>query len=198
MGNNRNLRHLDPGDALAEVLFGLIMVLTFTIGARFLMGEEQVNQSKKVFAGREPIAALTEDRSQMYRSILELAAHSAPARLRLSRADFISAALVFVLVSATAIPAIIPVSAEPRPTCTKLELHSSHNKSARTEQYEPSSDSPLAHCIALKPPLLELPLNHRWGTVPGAGISARSKMSQPVDDKGGKNFSRGFGLRAPQ
>jgi hypothetical protein len=32
-------RYLDPGDALGEVLFGLIMVLTFTVGARLLFAE---------------------------------------------------------------------------------------------------------------------------------------------------------------
>ena len=29
-------RHLDPGDTLAELIFGLLMVLTFTLGARLL------------------------------------------------------------------------------------------------------------------------------------------------------------------
>lgn len=33
------LRHLDPPDALAEILFGLIMVLTFTLAAGFVAGE---------------------------------------------------------------------------------------------------------------------------------------------------------------
>jgi hypothetical protein len=32
-------RYLDPGETLAEVLFGLIMMLTFTVGARFLTGD---------------------------------------------------------------------------------------------------------------------------------------------------------------
>ena len=31
---------LDPGDALAEVLFGLIMALTWTVGSRLVMREE--------------------------------------------------------------------------------------------------------------------------------------------------------------
>ena len=33
-------RHLDPADTLGELIFGLIMVMTFTIGARLLGGEE--------------------------------------------------------------------------------------------------------------------------------------------------------------
>lgn len=36
-------RFLDPGDALGEILFGLVMVLTFTIGARLLSGEAGVD-----------------------------------------------------------------------------------------------------------------------------------------------------------
>ena len=34
------LTYLEPADILAEVLFGLIMVLTITLGARLAMGEE--------------------------------------------------------------------------------------------------------------------------------------------------------------
>ncbi len=34
------LEYLEPADILAEVLFGLIMVLTVTLGARLAMGEE--------------------------------------------------------------------------------------------------------------------------------------------------------------
>jgi hypothetical protein len=33
-------RHLDPGDTLAELIFGLLMVLTFTLGARLLGPDE--------------------------------------------------------------------------------------------------------------------------------------------------------------
>ena len=33
-------RHLDPGDTLGELIFGLLMVLTFTLGARLLGPEE--------------------------------------------------------------------------------------------------------------------------------------------------------------
>ncbi len=36
-------RHLDPGDSLSELIFGLIMVLTFTLGARLLEDEEAVD-----------------------------------------------------------------------------------------------------------------------------------------------------------
>ena len=33
-------RLLDPGDSLGEVLFGLIMTLTFTLGAGLMIEEE--------------------------------------------------------------------------------------------------------------------------------------------------------------
>jgi len=41
-------RYLDPGDALGEVLFGLIMVLTFTVGARVLFQEEGLDTTELV------------------------------------------------------------------------------------------------------------------------------------------------------
>jgi len=37
---SRIFDYLEPADILAEVLFGLIMVLTVTLGARLAMGEE--------------------------------------------------------------------------------------------------------------------------------------------------------------
>ena len=36
-------RVLDPVDTLGELIFGLIMVLTFTIGAKLLAAEEPIN-----------------------------------------------------------------------------------------------------------------------------------------------------------
>ncbi len=153
---------LDPGDALAEILFGLIMVLTFTIGARLIAGEDgiaareiaiaaigcnvawavidavffilgtlfyrsqrtrffrQIKNAKNEQAAllavqeqfgldEEPLAARPQDRALLYQSILALATHSQPVRMRLTRADFISAFCVFVLVAATAVPAVIPL-----------------------------------------------------------------------------------------
>jgi len=40
-------RHLDPADTLGELIFGLIMVLTFTIGAR-LLGEEESTDGRQL------------------------------------------------------------------------------------------------------------------------------------------------------
>ncbi len=154
-------RYLDPGEALGEVLFGLIMVLSFTVGARFLMTEEEFDSTELVVGAvgcniawgvidgvlfvlgnlfhrsqrarfyrslrsapneaealaavqeefaleDEPLAILPEDRDRLYEAILTLSAHAAPARARLLRRDFSSAVVVFILVSATALPGVIP------------------------------------------------------------------------------------------
>ena len=154
-------RYLDPGDALGEVLFGLIMVLSFTVGARFLMTEEEFNSTELTVGAvgcniawgvidavlfvlgnlfhrsqrarfyrslrsapneaealaavqdefgleDEPLAVPAEDRTRLYQAILTLSAHAAPARARLLRRDFSSAVAVFLLVSATALPGVIP------------------------------------------------------------------------------------------
>ena len=41
-------RYLDPGDALGEVMFGIIMTLTFTVGARFFLGEEPFDRTELI------------------------------------------------------------------------------------------------------------------------------------------------------
>ena len=55
-----------------------------------------------------PLAVPPEDRAHLYHSILALSAHATPARGGLYRRDFASAFVVFVLVSATALPGVIP------------------------------------------------------------------------------------------
>ena len=154
-------RYLDPGEALGEVLFGLIMVLSFTVGARLLPAGEGVDATELVVAAigcnvawgvidavlfilgtlfyrsqrarfyrslrtasseaealaavqdeigleDEPLAIRPEDRSRLYEAILALSTHAAPARARLRRQDFAAALVIFLLVSATAIPGVIP------------------------------------------------------------------------------------------
>ena len=153
--------YIDPGDALSEVLFGLIMALTFTVGARVLAAEEGIagtelvvatigcnvawgvidavlyvlgnlfhrsqrarfyrslrnarNEAEALAAVREefgledePLGTRPEDRARLYDAILTLSAHATPARTRLLRRDFSAALVVFVLVSATALPGTIP------------------------------------------------------------------------------------------
>ena len=154
-------RYVDPGETLAEVLFGLIMALTIISGAEIFSAPSELDahqlvlavvgcnlawgvidavlyvlgsmfyrsQRARFFRGLriarseaealaaiqeefgledEPLAIPPEDRTRLYRSILALSVHAAPARVKLRRRDFVSAILVFVLVSATALPGVIP------------------------------------------------------------------------------------------
>ena len=154
-------RHLDPGDALGEVLFGLIMVLSFTVGARLLLTEEQFDSTELVIGAvgcniawgvidavlfvlgslfyrsrrarfyrtlrnardeaealariedefgfeDEPISIPPEVRARLHDAILTLGAHAIAPRARLTRRDFSAALVVFLLVSLTALPGVIP------------------------------------------------------------------------------------------
>ena len=160
--------YLDPGETLAEVLFGLIMVLTITTGAGIISGSEDLDAHKLVVAAvgcniawgvidavlfvlgslfhrrrrarffrelrgargeadalaaiqeefgleEEPLAVLQEDRTRLYKSILALSAHAKPARVRLRQRDLVSALIVFALVSATALPGVVPLLLLPDP-----------------------------------------------------------------------------------
>ena len=55
----------------------------------------------------EPLAVPPEDRARLYQSILALSAHGRPAPVGLRRRDIVSAFVVFVLVSAAALPGVI-------------------------------------------------------------------------------------------
>jgi VIT family len=154
-------RYLDPGETLGEVLFGLIMVLTFTVGARLLMEKEGLDARELIVAAvgcniawgvidavlfmlgalfyrsqrarfyralrgarndaealatvrvefsleDEPLAILPEDRARLHQSIVALTAQAVPARAHLLPRDFVGAFVVFALVSATALPGVIP------------------------------------------------------------------------------------------
>lgn len=154
-------RYLDPGEALGEVLFGLIMVLTFTVGARLITTAEQLDTHELVVAAvgcniawgvidavlfvlgslfyrsqrarfyrrlrsardetealaavqeefgleDEPLTVRGEDRARLYQSILALGTKADAIRARLRRRDVLSALVVFVLVSATALPGVAP------------------------------------------------------------------------------------------
>jgi hypothetical protein len=71
----------------------------------------------------EPLAAHPEDRARLYRSLLALSARATPARAGLRRQDFVSAFIVFCLVSATAVPGVIPLLLLPD---SNLALHVSN------------------------------------------------------------------------
>jgi VIT1/CCC1 family predicted Fe2+/Mn2+ transporter len=157
----RLLKCIDPGDALGEVLFGLIMALTFTIGARLVTGEEGLEAHDLVVAtlgcniawgiidavlfllgtrlyrrsrtrffrmvrtaedeksalaaiadefplGGEALVLDKRDQDELYRCMLALAKRAKPSNITLSLDDLIGALIVFMIVAATAIPAVIP------------------------------------------------------------------------------------------
>ena len=68
----------------------------------------QVGASARFGLEDEPLAILPEDRARLYESILALSTRAAPARARLLGRDFACAAIIFYLVSATALPGVIP------------------------------------------------------------------------------------------
>jgi len=152
-------RYLDPSETLLEILFGLIMALTITIGARLLSERADIvgvelavallgcnvawgvidgafyvlgtifNRNRRVqFAKRlqaaanqtEALAAVKdefdleeeppmrdEDKAHLHSSLLQLFQNVGTERARLRPDDWIAAALIAILVSATAIPGLI-------------------------------------------------------------------------------------------
>ena len=154
-------RHLDPSETLLEVLFGLIMALTITVGARLLSERADIvplelalallgcnvawgvidgafyllgtlfNRNRRVqFVKRlqgaedetEALAAVkdefdledeppmrAEDKAKLHASLLRLFQHATTTRAQLRAHDWIAALLIVVLVSATAIPGLIPL-----------------------------------------------------------------------------------------
>jgi len=156
----RLFRYLDPPDALAEVLFGLIMVLTFTLAAGFVAGEGAQGVHKLLLATlgcniawgvidgamylmtsimhrghrmrfvaaiqsapdeaakRRLVAAELEgslgprvteaERDAIHHTIISMAGHANPHRLRINREDWMGALNCFLLVVLTTLPAAVP------------------------------------------------------------------------------------------
>ncbi len=156
-------RYLDPSETLLEVLFGLIMALTMTVGARLLseradiVGRELAvallgcnvawgvidgafyllgtlfNRNRRTqFVKRvqaaaheaEAMAAVreefdladeprmrAEDKASLHASLVLLFRHADTARAHLRRDDWVAALLITILVSATAIPGLVPLLA---------------------------------------------------------------------------------------
>ncbi|ANL33833.1 VIT1/CCC1 transporter family protein [Rhizobium phaseoli] len=158
---DRITKIIDPGDALGEVLFGLIMALTLTVGSRLVFEEEGLDVHELIVAtigcnvawgiidavlfvlgttfyksrrlclfrqikaaGNEsealtvlsnefpikkaPFSAKAADTDALYRSLLTLTRRADPVKVSLSKGDLSAAIAVFLLVSATAIPAVLP------------------------------------------------------------------------------------------
>ena len=153
--------NLDPGDALGEVLFGLIMALTWTVGSRLVLREEglvvhdlvvatigcnlawgiidavlftlgttffrsrRLRLFRQVKTARDegaalavlakefpiegtPLSAKPADAEALYRSLLALTARAEPVKVPLTKDDLSAAIAIFLLVSATALPAVVP------------------------------------------------------------------------------------------
>lgn len=154
-------RYLDPSESLLEILFGLVMALTMTAGARllsdpaaidrtelmaalagcnvawavidavfYLLGS-QFNRNRRVrfvqrlqsAASEEQAIAMireefalegepstrVEDRATFHRAVHQLLRHAGTERAHFTRRELAAAGIVFVLVSATTIPGLIPL-----------------------------------------------------------------------------------------
>ena len=155
-------RYLDPAESLGEILFGLIMVLTFTMGARLLTARDELDGHDIVVAAvgcnvawgiidaalfvlgtlyqrsqrlrlvravqgaaseAEALALIRRDfdlddaaiaigppeQARFHQSVLVMATQAqAPRQTPLRRSDLAGALVVFLLVSATALPGVIP------------------------------------------------------------------------------------------
>jgi VIT1/CCC1 family predicted Fe2+/Mn2+ transporter len=85
--------------------------------ARFFQALKYVRSEAEALAAveeefgleEEPLAVYPEDRARLYQSLLALSVRATPARAGLRRQDFVSAFIVFILVSATALPGVLPL-----------------------------------------------------------------------------------------
>jgi len=154
-------RYLDPSESLLEILFGLIMALTLTAGARLLSDPAEIrplelavalvgcnvawgvidavfyllasryNRNRRVlfvrrlqatadesrasaliraeFGLEDEPAMLPEDKEAFYKSLLRMLRHADTARAHLRADDLVAAGLILALVSATAVPGLIPL-----------------------------------------------------------------------------------------
>lgn len=154
-------RYLDPSETLLEVLFGLIMALTLTAGARLLSENQNIDAAglaaglvgcnvawgiidavfyllgarfsrnqrvqfvRKLQAVTDESQAFElireefglegeppmreEDRAAFYGSLLQMLRHAGTNRAHFLRDDFVAAVLIVLLVSATAIPGVLPL-----------------------------------------------------------------------------------------
>ncbi len=158
-------RYLDPSESLLEILFGLIMALTMTAGARLLSDPDEIrrldlalgllgcnvawglidavfyllgsqfNRNRRVrFTRRlqgaasdeeaiglvreefglegEPQAS-QEDREALHRSLLAFFRDATAERAPFSRDELMAAIIIFVLVTCTALPGLLPLMAVP-------------------------------------------------------------------------------------
>ena len=110
-------RYLDPGERLGEIVFGLIMVLTFTTTARATLEEEGprelllaalgCNIAWGIIDGGMFIMSAMLDRGRTEQA-RALAAHDTPQRIRMTGDDVKGAIACFWLVFASTLPVAVP------------------------------------------------------------------------------------------
>ncbi|MBI2253645.1 MAG: hypothetical protein HYU58_03395 [Proteobacteria bacterium] len=108
-------RHIDPGDTLGELIFGMIMVMTFTLGARLLGADEPTDGRELMIAALGCniawgiidgflylLGAAYERRHKANGSV------TSAEPIGLHAGDFRAAAIICILVILTAVPAALP------------------------------------------------------------------------------------------
>jgi len=103
-------RHIDPGSTLGELIFGAIMVLTFTIGARLLGADEPTDGRELMIAaiGCNIAWGIIDAFLYLLGALYERRRSAGTGAIGLTLADGRAALLIFVLVVLTAVPAALP------------------------------------------------------------------------------------------
>ena len=103
-------RHIDPGSTLGELIFGAIMVLTFTIGAR-LLGADQPTDGRELMVaalGCNIAWGIIDAFLYLLGALFERRRSAGDGPIALTLADARAALLIFLLVVLTAVPAALP------------------------------------------------------------------------------------------
>lgn len=102
-------RHIDPSSTLGELVFGAIMVLTFTLGARLLWADEPTDGRELLIAaiGCNIAWGIIDAFLYLLGTAYERR-RSGGQPVGLTFSDFRAAALIFVLLVLTAVPGALP------------------------------------------------------------------------------------------
>jgi hypothetical protein len=124
-GGQFNVHRLVVATVGCNVAWGVIGVVLFVLGGLFHRSRRaRFHRTLRSVRGRtaalaalqlefpledEPLEVRPDDCARLYESLLTLSAAATPARPRLGRQDFVAAFIIFVLVSATALPGATPL-----------------------------------------------------------------------------------------
>nr|WP_298687035.1 hypothetical protein [uncultured Dongia sp.] len=103
-------RHIDPGSSLGELIFGAMMVLTFTLGARLLWADEPTDGRELMIAaiGCNIAWGIIDACLYLLETAFERRQSSGKETIGLGLPDVRAAFLIFTLVVLTAVPAALP------------------------------------------------------------------------------------------